>query len=101
MVLNVNTIKRSADSTYKDLQSLENNIKLPANQYMNWDSVHICFPMKSKKFLAVVNNIDVNLIAVNNFFGHWVTEINIKGKRDVRKVQLCFKFFQLIHVFSI
>ena len=50
MIFNVKTIKWSADSTYKDLQTLDFNIKLPANQYMNWNSVHICFPMKSKKF---------------------------------------------------
>ena len=33
--------KKPADCTYKVFQRLELNIKLPTNQYMNWNSIHI------------------------------------------------------------
>ena len=33
--------KKAADFTYKVFQRLELNIKLPTNQYMNWNSIHI------------------------------------------------------------
>ena len=38
-----------ADVNYKDIQISEFNIKLPSNQYMNWNSVHICFSIEIKK----------------------------------------------------
>ena len=48
MIYTVKT-KKPADSTHKDLQTLEFNIKLPANQYMNWNSLHTCFPIQILK----------------------------------------------------
>ena len=33
--------KKTADFTYKVFQRLELNIKLPTNQYMNWNTIDI------------------------------------------------------------
>ena len=41
--------EKTADSKYEDMQTLEFNIELPANQYINWNRFHICFPIKNKK----------------------------------------------------
>ena len=60
-----------ADSTYKDLQTLEFNIRLSANQYMNWNSVHICLPTKIKSSTNEANNIAANMKTLNNSFVHW------------------------------
>ena len=38
-----------ADDTYKDLKTAEFTIQLSANQYMNFHSVHLVFPLKIKK----------------------------------------------------
>ena len=41
--------KAYADDTYKDLKTAEFTIQLSANQYMNFHSVHLVFPLKIKK----------------------------------------------------
>ena len=43
------TIRDPSESTYKDLQTVKLKIKLPANQYVNLNSVHLCFLFKTKK----------------------------------------------------
>ena len=58
--------KKPADPAYKDFQTLEFKISLPANQCMNWNSVHICFPIQIKKSMAVPNNINANMVPSTN-----------------------------------
>ena len=41
--------KAYVDDTYKDLKTTEFTIQLLANQYMNFHSVHLVFPLKIKK----------------------------------------------------
>ena len=62
-------------STYKDLNTVKFIIKLLANQYVN---LIACFPIKNKKRTAMNTNINGNMIIVNNFFAHWVREIEVK-----------------------
>ena len=38
--------KAYADDTYKDLKTAEFTIQLSANQYMNFHSIHLVFPLK-------------------------------------------------------
>ena len=38
--------KADADDTYKDLKTAEFTIQLSTNQYMNFHSVHLVFPLK-------------------------------------------------------
>ena len=54
--------KVPADSTYKDLQTLKFNIKLPANQNRNWSRVHISLLLKIKSSTNEGNNIVSNMI---------------------------------------
>ena len=62
------TIRDPADSTSKDLHTVEFEVKLSLNQYVNLNSVHLCFPIKIKKGGAKTANIDRNMITVNIFF---------------------------------
>ena len=71
-----------ADDTYKDLKTAEFNIQLSSNQYMNFHNVHLVFPMKIKKSTNVANNLTATDITVNNFFAHWIKEIDIKRLGD-------------------
>lgn len=64
--------KNSADATYKYIQKLEFSIKLPENQYMNWDSVHIFLPIEIKTSTTETVNMEENLNAVNNSFPHGI-----------------------------
>lgn len=62
--------------------ALEFNIKLQANQYINWNSIHICFPIEIKSKADDHNDILVNTITVNNVFAYWIKEIDIKRHLD-------------------
>lgn len=74
--------KKTCRLSYKDMQTLELNIILPAIQYINWNSVHICLPMKMKKSMAVANNIDANMITFNDFFAYRIKEKDIARYGD-------------------
>ena len=45
-------------------------------------NIHLVFPLKIKKKTNVANNITADEITVNNFFAHWIKEIDIKGYGD-------------------
>ena len=70
--------KAFADDTYKDLKTAEFTIQLSSNHYMNFNNVHLVFPLKIKKKTNVANDILATEITVNNFFAHWIKEIDIK-----------------------
>ena len=74
--------KAYANDTYKDLKTAEFNIQLSSNQYMNFHSVHLVFPMKIKKKTNDANDLANTDITVNNFFAHWIKEIDIKRLGD-------------------
>ena len=74
--------KAFADDTYKDLKTAEFTIHLSANQYMNFHNVHLVFPLKIKKKTNTANNIAASGTTVNNFFAHWIKEIDIKRLGD-------------------
>ena len=57
-------------------------IQLAANHYMNFHNVHLVFPMKIKKSTNEANDILVTEITVNNFFAHWIKEIDINCLGD-------------------
>ena len=71
-----------ADDTSKDLKTAEFIIQLSSSQYMNFHNVHLVFPMKIKKSTNVANNLTATDITVNNFFAHWIKEIDIKRLGD-------------------
>ena len=74
--------KAFADDTSKDLKTAEFTIQLSSNHYMNFNNVHIVFPLKIKKKTNVANDILATEITVNNFFAHWIKEIDIKRLGD-------------------
>ena len=74
--------KAYAVDSYRDLKIATFNVQLSANQYMNFHNVHLVFPMKIKKRTNADQNIDDDEITVNNFFAHWIKEIDIKCYGD-------------------
>ena len=74
--------KAFADDTYKDLKTAEFTVQLSSNHYMNFNNVHIVFPLKIKKKTNVANDILATEITVNNFFAHWIKETDIKRLGD-------------------
>ena len=70
LIYGIKTKNVSAHSTYKNLRTLEFNIKLPTNQSINWNSVHICDLIQIKKKTNNANNTDMTMMTVNIFFAH-------------------------------
>ena len=62
LIYGIKTKNVSADSTHKNLRKLEFNIKLPTNQSINWNSVHICHLIQIKKKTNTANNTDMTMI---------------------------------------
>ena len=77
MIENINTKEQIAHISYKDMETLEFQIVLTNVYYTNPNSIHICFPIKIKKSTNEANDIGNDLITVNNFFAHFIKEINI------------------------
>ena len=76
------TMEDPADSTYKDLETVEFTINFSTNQYVSLNSVHHCFPSKTYKSTAKTESIDRNMKTVNNFFAPWIREIEVKRYGD-------------------
>ena len=64
--------KPYASSNYTDKKTLEFNILLASNTYTNYSSLIIVLPVQIKK----------RTNAVNNFFAHWLKEVDIKRYPD-------------------
>ena len=74
--------KAYADDTCKNLETAEFTTQLSANQFINFHSIHLVFPLKIKKKTNVANDILVTEITINSFFAHWIKEIDIKRLGD-------------------
>ena len=55
-------------------------IELAANTHTSYCSMNIVLPIQIKK--STDNTANVNLITVNNFFCHWLKEINTRRYPD-------------------
>lgn len=76
------TKRKYVDNTYKNKKVIEFNIHLTKGHYTNFQNVHFCFPLKFKSAANNKNNLDTTTVTVNNFFAHWVKEIDIKRYGD-------------------
>ena len=74
--------KAYADDTYKDLKTAKINIQLSSNQYMDFQNVHLVFPLNVKKKTNNANDILASETTVNNFFAYWIKQIDIKRLGD-------------------
>ena len=50
---------------------------LDKNYYTNLKYLHLCFPIGFRKLTNAAKDLDPNLVPVNNFFVHWIKEIDI------------------------
>ena len=77
MLDDIGTTEKVVHPFYKDKEQLDFQILLTENYYVNPANFHICFSIKIKKKSNNSSDIDSDLITINNFFAHWVTEISI------------------------
>ena len=74
--------KAYASVTYSDKKQPEFVIDLTANTYSNYSTMEVCLPLKFTKKSNKAEQMDANMVTVNNFFGHWFTDINIRRYPD-------------------
>ena len=77
-IYNIVPKKAYASSNYTDKKTLEFNILLASNTYTNYSSLMIVLPVQIKKETNAAQNIDATMITVNNFFAHWLKEVDVK-----------------------
>ena len=77
MIEKIMTIEQTADTTYSDKETLDFELILDNNYYTNLKSPHLCFPIKFRKLSHAAHNLDADIYPVNNFFAHWIREIDI------------------------
>ena len=70
--------KAYASITYSDKKQLEFVLDLTASTYTNYSTMEICLPLKFTKKSNQALQMNSNMITVNNFFGHWFTDIDIR-----------------------
>ena len=74
--------KSYASVTYSDKKQLEFVLDLPAGTYTNYSTMEICLPLKFTKKTNKASQMDDHMMTVNNFFGHWFTDIDIRRYPD-------------------
>ena len=79
-------IKAYANVTYSDKKQLEFVTKLTANTYSNYSTMEVCVLIKFTKKSNKALQMDANMMTVNNFFGHWFTDIDIRPYPDVMMI---------------
>ena len=72
------TKRKYVDDTYKNKKVIEFNVQLTKGHYTNFQNVHLCFLLKFKLAADNNNNLAATTVTVNNFFTHWIKEIDIK-----------------------
>ena len=75
-----------ASVTYTDERQLEFILDLTANTYSNFSTIEICLPLKFTKKSNKALQMEAQMITVNNFFGHWSTDIDIRHYPDDMRI---------------
>ena len=65
-----------------DKKMLEFNILLASSTYTDYSSLMIVLPVQIKKISNAAQNTDADMITVNNYFAHWLNEVDIKRYPD-------------------
>ena len=78
--------KAYASVTYSVKKQLEFLLDLTASTYSNYSTMEICLPLKFTEKTNKVSQMDAQMITVNNSFGHWFTDIDIRRYPDDMRV---------------
>ena len=58
-------------------------IELTANTYSNYSTMELCVPIKFTKKTNKALQMDANMVTVNNVFGNWFTDIDVRCYPDM------------------
>ena len=74
--------KAYASVTYTDKKRFEFILNLTLNTYSNFSTMKICLPLRFTKKTNKNLQLDGQMMRVNNFFGHWFIDIDIRRYPD-------------------
>ena len=80
-IYNVLPKKVVASLNWYDMKTFEFNLIFAAHTATNFKNMYLCIPLKIKK-TDNDDNTDATLITVNNFFMHFIKEIDILRYED-------------------
>ena len=75
-----------ADQTYEDKKTLEFSVRLAPNCYTNFSTMELVLPVFFAEKDDKTTAIPATVRPVNNFFSHWIKEIDIKRYPDQFKI---------------
>lgn len=70
-------MNQPAHTSYKDKENIDFELILDKNYNRNLNSLHLGFPIRFRKLSNATQDLDLNLLAVNNFLPHWIKEIDV------------------------
>ena len=80
--------KPYASIMYTDKKQFQFILNLTANTYSNFSTMEICLPLRFTKKTNKNLQLDGQMMRVNNFFGHWFIDIDIRRYPDDLRVLL-------------
>ena len=78
----IDTKKTYAASTYTDMEQMKFTIELMADHYLKFSNIILCLPITFRKKSNKAQVIDGDIIPLNNFFIHWIKDVNIRRYGD-------------------
>ena len=75
-----------ADQAYTDMKMLQFSLRLPTNGYTNFSTMELVLPIFFAKKSNKTTKLDATVCTVNNFFTHWVKEIDITRNNEHYKI---------------
>ena len=85
-VAGTNSRKAFASQTYSDKKNFKFIIELLSNNYSNYSRMCLVLPIQFTKNTNKTAQMDADLITVNNFFGHWIKDIDIRSYPDDTRI---------------
>ena len=75
-----------ADQQYTDKKILQFSLRLPTNAYTNFSTMELVLPVFFAKKSNKATALDNTVCTVNNFFTHWIKEIDVTRNHDTYKI---------------
>ena len=80
--------KAYASETFTDKKKFEFTLEMTANTYSNYSTMLVCIPVQFTKRTSKGTEMDATMVTVNNFFGHWFTDSNLRRYPDDMNILL-------------
>ena len=82
-------------SSTRDMKNLGFQIMQTNNYETNTNSMHICFPIKTKLKSDSDSNKDADLITLKSFFAHFVKEISMTRYGNKKQSMTTFSPYEI------